>query len=59
MIRFGIKMLNLKTHTGDAMEKRTITEILEEMERIESIEIGQELIDFLTDYFKADIELGL
>lgn len=36
--------------------KRPINEILEDMDRLEKVEISNELIDSLKDHFKEEIE---
>jgi predicted DNA-binding protein (UPF0251 family) len=38
------------------MKKRKITEILEEMDRVEKVEINNDLVDTIRDYFEQDIE---
>lgn len=38
------------------MNKRSIIEIMDDMDRLEKIEISDELIDTLKDYFKDEIE---
>lgn len=38
------------------MSKRSIIEIMDDMDRLEKIEITDELADTLQDYFKVEIE---
>ena len=38
------------------MKKRKISDIMEEMDRVEKVEISDELIEILKDHFKEDIE---
>jgi hypothetical protein len=38
------------------MSKRSIIEIMDDMDRLEKIEITDELADTLKDYFKEEIE---
>jgi hypothetical protein len=38
------------------MKKRKITDIMEEMDRVEKVEISDELIEILKEHFKEDIE---
>lgn len=38
------------------MKKRKITEIMEDMDRLEKVEISDELADTLKEYFKDEIE---
>jgi hypothetical protein len=41
---------------GVDMKKRKITDIMEEMDRVEKVEISDELIEILKEHFKEDIE---
>lgn len=36
--------------------KRKITEIMEDMDRLEEVEISGEFVDILKDYFREEIE---
>ncbi|QDK42381.1 hypothetical protein DOM21_13190 [Bacteriovorax stolpii] len=38
------------------MSKRSIIDIMEDMDRVEEIEITDDLVDTLRDYFKEEIE---
>lgn len=38
------------------MKKRTIIDIMDDMDRLEKIEISDELADTLKDYFKEEID---
>lgn len=39
------------------MKKRKITDIMEEMDRVEKVEISDELIEKIKEHFKDDIEI--
>ena len=38
------------------MNKRSILDIMDDMDRLEKIEISDELVDTLKDYYKEEIE---
>jgi flagellar biosynthesis regulator FlbT len=45
-----------KKQLGVIMKKRKITDIMEEMDRVEKVVISDELIEILKEHFKEDIE---
>lgn len=55
MLTLGYVIFDRK-YLGGTMKKRKITEIMEDMDRLEKVEISDELADTLKEYFKDEIE---